>query len=211
MLSHHPAWSCAPPYRSIVWVAFFLVATACVSGLQTQRVRVVPVRVDSSFDSQSLAKLEQAVRLLDSVINSPAFESRVLSTSFSVGTHGLSAGAILDLIRSGKDNYTGKPADGTIDLRLAVYDRYAGGGEFGVTGMTTRITSTYRCYILQNSVRCYVSHLAHEYMHQIGFYDERTWLFGTKTHSVPYKIGNIVDDLLNNDNSCLAQHDTCPK
>jgi hypothetical protein len=48
-------------------------------------------------------------------------------------------------------------------------------------------------------------------MHEIGFLDDRTWAFGTKTKSVPYKIGNIIDTLIGNTTPCIAKDETCTK
>ena len=176
-----------------------------------QRIKVNPIKVDSSFDEASLTKLDEAVKILDSIYNSEPFAQAVLNTDFNVGNFGLTNNQILELIRSGADNYKDKPKDYSIDLRVKVFNEYFGHGNFGITDMATRVTRTHRCYILHNDVKCYVSHLAHEYIHEIGFYDNKTWLFGTKTKSVPYKIGNIVDALIGNRNPCVAKDETCSK
>jgi hypothetical protein len=176
-----------------------------------ERVKVRAVQVDSSFDNASLARLQEAVKVLDSIYNSEEFAQAVLRTSFKAGNHDLDSKQILELIRSGADNYKNKPKDYSIDIRVKLFDEYFGHGNFGITDMGTGITRTHRCYILHNDIKCYISHLAHEYMHQIGFYDERTWFGGTKTKSVPYKIGNIIDKLTGNTAPCLAKDETCTK
>lgn len=181
------------------------------SNYAQQRVKVQAIEVDTSFDAVSRAKLQQAVKVLDSILNCEAFAQKVLQTNFKIGNHGLTNTQILELIRSGADNYKDKPKDYSIDIRVAVFDPYAGYGNFGTTNMTTRITSTHRCFILNSEIQCYISHLAHEYMHQIGFYDEKTWALGTKTESVPYKIGNIVKALIGGKAPCVAQKQTCTK
>lgn len=174
-----------------------------------QKVRVNAIQVDSSFDSYSFIKLNEAVKVLDSIYNSEAFAQAVLNTNFNVGNYGLKNTQILELIKSGADNYRGKPKDYSIDIRIGLFNEYLGYNNFGITDMNTRITRTHRCYILHNDIKCFVSHLAHEYMHQIGFYDEKKWILGTKTKSVPYKIGNIVDNLIGNLTDCLARNETC--
>lgn len=173
--------------------------------LAQQKLRVNAIQVDSSFDQVSLAKLNEAVELLDSIFNSEKFAEAVRHTEFMFGNFSLTNYQILELIRSGADNYKDKPKDYSIDIRVKVFNEYFGHGNFGITDMDTRITRTHRCYILQNDVKCYASHLSHEYMHQIGFYDKKTWVLGTKTKSVPYKIGNIVDALIGNTNPCIAK------
>lgn len=176
-----------------------------------KRTTVRAIEVDSSFDHVSRTKLQQSVKILDSIFNSKAFEEQVLKANLKIGNHNLSNNQILELIRSGADNYRNKPADYSIDIRVKVFDDYYGHNNFGVTNMETRITGTHRCYILESDIKCYVSHLAHEYMHQIGFTDDRSWALGTKTKSVPYKIGNIVNELIGNKSKCLAIDKSCPK
>jgi hypothetical protein len=180
-------------------------------GYGQKRVQVNAIQVDGSFDSTSLNKLKEAVKILDSIYNSEVFANAVLKTDFNIGNFGLTNSQILELIRSGADNYKDKPKDYSIDLRVKVFNDYLGYDNFGITDMNTRITSTHRCYILHNDVKCYISHLAHEYMHEIGFYDERAWAFGTKTKSVPYKIGNIIDTLIKNQTACIAKNESCTK
>lgn len=175
-----------------------------------QRVKINPIP-DNSFDSVTKLKLYEAVAILDTVINSEDFANRVLETNFNVGNFGLTNKEILEVIKSGMDNYKDKPKDYSIDLRLKVFDEYFGYGNFGVTNMNTRVTRTHRCFILYNNVKCYVAHLSHEYMHQIGFYDTKSWngVKHTKTNSVPYKIGRIVNNIIKNKEFCSAKNQTC--
>lgn len=197
-------------YRMLIII--FLSGLVRTSRAQPQ-VRVQPVLVDSSFDAASEVKLHIAVALLDSIYNSEAFAQAVLAETFSVGNYSLSGAAILEIIRSGMDNYKDAEKDYSIDLRVRVYDAYKGGKEYGNTQMNSRITATHRCYILNNDVHCYVSHLAHEYMHEIGFYDVKSWvgLKRTKINSVPYKVGGIVSRIMNKKYQCAYQTSTCKK
>jgi hypothetical protein len=182
-----------------------------LSSSHAQRVHINPILVDSSFDAASLQKLQEACALLDSVLNSPAFADTVRKTRFRRFNRGLTSEQILDVILSGMNDYSRAPKDYSIDLRVSIYDRYKGGSEYGNTNMNKpRVTTTHRCYVLNNDVRCYASHLAHEYMHQIGFVDsERLWQ--KKDGSVPYLINGIVDALLNTPGVCPAQTGVCTK
>lgn len=175
-------------------------------------VTVKPHYMDDSFDDASKLKLKEAVQKLEQVFNSEKFAQLVAAEKFKVGHFNMSAADIYDLIKSGKNNYQGSVADSVIDLKLKLYDKFKGGSEFGRTMMSSRITETHRCYVLENSVDCYVVHLAHEYMHQIGFSDIRSLraLF-KKTSSVPYKIGDIVRDCLGTTDHCEAKKSTCKK
>lgn len=197
------------PHLLFTLVSFSMFSNATFSQ------NLTPVNIiltdSNKFDSLSLSKLKFATQTLEEVFNSDGFRQAVLNENFNVGNNNLSASQIYEIIISGMDNYINKPKDNSIDIRLDIFDRYYGHNNFGITDMETRITRTHRCYILENDLNCYVSHLAHEYMHQIGFYDKRSGMFGTgtKTKSVPYKIGNIVDKLISNSSFCRAINRTC--
>lgn len=199
--------------KRIIIPLLFLTLSACAIGQHNVKVNVI--LADTSFDSTSLQKLKEAAASLELVFNSKEFSDKVLNTNFSTGNFKLSSADILMVIKSGMDNYKDMPKDGSIDLRLKLFDAYLGYGNFGTTDMVTRITQTHRCYVLHNDIKCYISHLSHEYMHQIGFYDTRSWRigrgFGKKNNSVPYLIGDIVDDLINNTKPCYAKEETCVK
>jgi hypothetical protein len=193
--------------KKALLVLFYVTSYACF----TQSVKVTPIFIDDSFDSVSLSKLHDATKILQNVFNSEQFRTEMLASDFRVGAYKLKGSDIYEILMTGKNNYNNSPPDGSIDLRLKVFDEYFGFGNFGVTDMDNRVTRTHRCFILHNDLKCYVSHLAHEYMHQIGFYDERTWRFGTKTKSVPYMVGDIVDKLIGNNLLCAAKDMKCSK
>ena len=191
-------------------IGIFVLFFASVAFSQN-RTTVKFIKVDDSFDNETSEILDFAIKELERIFNTAEFKEEVLKAKLKVGNKGFSNLQIYELIMSGENKRMKEPKDYSIDIRLKVFDEYFGHGNFGITNMTTRVTRTHRCFILENDVKCYISHLAHEYMHQIGFVDKRTWLFGKKTKSVPYKIGNIVDKLIDNKNSCLAKKKTCKK
>lgn len=188
----------------------FLSFTSAVNG---QDRIVIRTHLDSTFDQASTQKLHEALEILEVALNSEAFKKRVLEENFNVGNNHLTSEEIYQLLVGGEDNYIDAEKDGELNFRLSLFDepfKKKNNDNFGVTNMATRITRTHRCFVLNNDVRCYASHLMHEYMHQIGFIDKRRFLgLGTKTSSVPYKIGRIVDELIGNPTSCLAQQGTC--
>jgi acyl carrier protein len=195
----------------ITLLLFITIAIPFDIVIAQQRVRVNAIQIDDSFDTLSIKKLHQAEKLLYSIFNSQDFKTEVTRTKFNIGNYGFTSMGIYELIVSGTNDYKEKVKDYSIDLKVGVFDAYLGYDNFGTTDMKTRITRTHRCYILDNDVKCYASHLAHEYMHQIGFLDNRTWILGGKAQSVPYKIGKIVDRLINNDTTCFAIKKTCKK
>ena len=103
---------------SIILVSCFLILN---SSYGQQSVKVNVVQVDSSFDAASLLKLQEAVKVLDSIYNSEAFAKAVLLTDFNVGNFGLTNYQILELIKLGVDNYKDKPKDFSIDLRVKLF------------------------------------------------------------------------------------------
>jgi hypothetical protein len=195
-----------------ILITFSFILFSVIANSQNHAV-VNPIKIDDSFDGISDLRLQQAVIELERIFNSEEFAQAVLHENFKVGNYGLSSSQIYDLIVSGVDNYKDKPKDYSIDLRVKIFDEYFGHGNFGVTDMNTRVTRTHRCYILQNDLKCYISHLAHEYMHQIGFLDNRSFqgLRIVKTNSVPYKIGNIVGRLISEPKNCHFVNSTCTK
>ena len=193
-------------------ISTILVSIVFTSIAYSQNHVVVnSIKVDESFDDISASRLQQAVKELENIFNSEEFARAVLHEKFNVGNKNLTSTQIYELIVSGMNNYKDAPKDYSIDLKVRVFDDYIGHENFGTTDMKTRITSTHRCFILKNDIKCYISHLAHEYMHQIGFLDDRTWWFGTKTKSVPYKIGDIVAKLIDAPKNCHFVNTTCPK
>ena len=173
----------------------------------------IHMQPDSTFDLASQQKLQEAAKILELALNSNEFKQMVLDENFNVGNNNLSSEEIYALLVGGQDNYINAEKDGELNFRLSVFDapfKKKNNDNFGVTNMTTRVTRTHRCFILNNDIKCYASHIMHEYMHQIGFIDKRSFLgLGKKTNSVPYKIGRIVDKLIGNPTSCIAQQGTC--
>ncbi|PSK91247.1 hypothetical protein [Taibaiella chishuiensis] len=175
---------------------FIFALLACAGTALGQPTRV---RVDykDGFDKTTDSMLTVAVRLIDSVVNSDLFAQKVKQASFKRNQNKTNE-AILAMIRNG--TAPGNP-DHVIHLKVAVYNKYAGGGEVGVTvydtKMKTYITRTFRGYIMANGAACYAAHLMHEYCHVMGFTHPKLKFLGhAKAKSVPYVIGDIVADIL---------------
>jgi hypothetical protein len=195
-----------------ITVSIFLLClfTIPITGQTAVRARVL----NDSFDAVSEQRLNNSMQSLQEIFNSDEFKVLVRAADLSVGNRNLTNVQILQLILSGANNYKNAAPDGVIEFPVRVFDKYKGWGNFGTTFMkpsNARITETHRCYILNNSPECYTAHLAHEYMHLIGFTDKRDGWFGPKTNAVPYRIGNIVEELLGGNLGCSAQKTTCSK
>lgn len=180
---------------------YLLTAILCVlTG--TASAQIIKVEETKNYDVQSLAKLKIAVQLLDSILATDAFKQNVLNASF-IGTNGRSNQEIYDHLMSGNSKYDNS-GDRTINLYLAAYNKYAGGGELGKT--VGKVTSTHRCFILRNDVRCLARHLIHEYMHVQGYHHYKSQKPKSKT--VPYVIGDMVRTMLAGP-FCSAIKDNC--
>lgn len=166
--------------------------------------QIIKVEETKNYDKLSLEKLSEAVRLLDSVLVTEDFRVRVLNAKF-VGTKGKSNQEIYDYLMSGNSKYDSSN-DKIINLYLAEYANYAGGNELGVT--VGRKTSTHRCFVLRNDVRCLVGHLIHEYLHVMGFSHRKISSERPKLKTVPYVIGNIVKTMLSSP-KCPAIKKNC--
>lgn len=166
--------------------------------------QIIKIEESKNYDEFSLNKLTEAVRLLDSVLVTEDFKTRVLNAKF-VGTKGKSNQEIYDYLMSGNSKYDSSN-DKIVNLYLAEYSKYAGGNELGVT--VGKKTSTHRCFILKNDVRCLVGHLIHEYLHVMGFSHRKISSEKPKLKTVPYVIGNIVKKMLSSP-KCPAIKKNC--
>ncbi len=189
-----------------------LLVASIVNAQRNPPVDVVAVKLDDSFDTESSLKLDSSISMLRRVFNSEEFAIDVAHTKFLIANNKKTNAEIYLMIVTGMNNYLNASIDGQVALKVKLFNEFAGSGNFGITDMVTRETRTHRCYVLDNDVKCYASHLAHEYMHQIGFIDKKRFIFfGTKTRSVPYIIGNIVDKLLKNNSKCISIDKSCTK
>jgi len=98
-------------------------------------------------------------------------------------------------------------------LRLTAY-LY---GTIGVTNLNSNTTKTYRHWIdltpenYQRSVVMYASHIAHEYCHQRGFTDKNDRPQCEFRDVVPYAIGDITCELINEMYKSEYDCDKCSK
>lgn len=137
-------------------------------------------------------KLDDAVKILERVVNSDQFGKRVENSKY-FRNNKMKGAAILQKIRTGHEENT--MPDNIISLLVEVYNNKK--NEIGHT-TPDGIIHTNKEWILSNSATCYAAHLLHEYCHVLGF--SHSWLrlpFRSKT--VPYKIGNFVAQLENDE------------
>ncbi len=156
------------------------------------------------FSDEEKEKANIAIEMIRELINSEIFKEKVLAVpSFTknkikrkTGNKRYTNQEIYDLILSGED--LKNPADGVINLKLNLYDSEK--NEIGHTNMTTLEISTFRGYFLSKKIKNYAAHILHEYMHVIGFVHGRYDIFGKRHKTVPYRIGKLALDILNQNN-----------
>lgn len=167
-------------------------------GQQHTKVHVVE---KNNFSAKADSILNVAIPLLDSVINSKAFQEGILIAKF-IGNQRLSNDDILTLFKTGKEVH-GNGANDTMDLILETYPDQ-NGDNIGTTYGSRRIVSS-EAYIIRNGARCYAAHIIHEYCHTIGRdsigFSHRHNVFSKKQRrekcqSVPYIIGDLARKIL---------------
>ena len=154
----------------------------------------ISVRVieQTNFDAQLQSVLDEAVLIIDSVVNNDAFKTKVLSSHF-LGTNGKSNQEIWNLFSRGVEIHSPEP-NNAMDLKLSIYPGQ-NGDNIGTTMGGEKIVSS-RAYILRNGSKCYASHIIHEYFHTLGFV-HRHRVFTKKQRrekclSVPYVVGDVA-------------------
>jgi hypothetical protein len=168
-----------------------------------QRHTHIRVLSKQNFTPSADSILQKALPLIDSVVNTPAFQQAVLTAIFT-DNQGLSNEEILEMFLSGTESHRPRPND-TIDLVLETYLDQRGDNIGSTFNAKTIISS--RAYMQQRGARCYAAHLIHEYCHTLGRITGQGFthlhrIRGSKKRkrlkcqSVPYIIGDIARRLL---------------
>lgn len=152
----------------------------------------------SGYSDVERRKLDQATTLMARVLNSREFKDAVLSSTFG-GRPGFASDTrtpaeVYATIRAAKERSTGA-ADGEVDLnvRLESFSWF----QRHVVGYTTpgsdTITTNRRFFAGYEPAEV-AGHLAHEWLHAIGFeHDFRAT--AQRPSSVPYEVGELVERL----------------
>lgn len=151
------------------------------------------------FSSSQRAKMEAALEKLNIVLNSEEFRVRVLNHTYNnsktfVNNNGQTNAEVYLTILKGAETLNGIE-DQEVDLDITLY--YSNNSTVGYTypnvnkiWVNNKFFSTYT----HGSV---AANVVHEWLHKLGYgHDfQRT---ANRNYSVPYGIGNIVRDLVNN-------------
>jgi len=187
-----------------VWIGFFLAFSASLASAQTGSLRVSIARF-TNFTETDRLKADQAIQLIEQVINSDEFQNRVLSFSYTdpdtgetipgfYQNNGLSNAEILKAIYDGAESYNPVP-NNQMDLNITLFK--PGPGYEKVLGYTYPDSDT--IWINENFYHSstpadIAMNMTHEWTHKLGFdHDfEKTPL---RPFSVPYAIGYMIQEM----------------
>ena len=184
-------------------LAVLVLLTACATRPPAPAIAVPdrPARVvldyrpHSQWNDARRAKVRDAARLMESVLNQPAFIEAINRRRDLQRTEGLAAADIVQLLRGGLTLPQARAGDtATRDIVLALAISPAE-GEFsrdpGFTDLDTLIIYLRRDWLDKQPLCAVAGLLAHERMHVMGFMHadfNHPW----RRRSVPYAVGDLV-------------------
>ncbi|MET0393012.1 MAG: hypothetical protein ABW019_07710 [Chitinophagaceae bacterium] len=164
-------------------------------------VKVVIHRIEGYGQDEAFAR--ETASLLERIINSAEFRTRVLATNFEYHNNGLTNREIYNaMIRAHEADGPGG-ADGVIDLRLRIITEQQDGRRWiracnrrtigidgGGSGVAAVCPDWLRSTALEKHYSWLAAHFIHEYMHVLGFRHP-----DHKLQSVPYLIHDIIEEI----------------
>ncbi|MBS1959155.1 MAG: hypothetical protein JST80_06785 [Bdellovibrionales bacterium] len=176
---------------------------AVVNAAQAQ-ADGLSVQFDSTknFNQTQMDKLNFARRIVQTVINSAEFKSKVLNFTYGgqqtfVQNGGLSNQQIYDLLMTGAERYPNQTAsDHTMNFQLELYTPawYQSNNVLGYTSLSDPVIHINKNFYNRAEVFEIAMNLTHEWCHKMGFdHDYRST--ARRPYSVPYAIGYLVRDL----------------
>jgi hypothetical protein len=155
---------------------------------------VQPMQI-TGFQGDSLKKMNDALKLLEVVVNSDEFRDRVINFKNSIGVRafasnkGMTNEEIFDSFMEGRETLQPN-TPGEMNFFLNLYHK-RWSKVIGYTSPETNIININWKFFRNFALSDVAGNLAHEWAHKIGF-DHRS---ASERDSVPYAIGYIVEDL----------------
>jgi hypothetical protein len=147
----------------------------------------VKINATHNFTAVELVKLNAAVRILETVVNSQEFKVELLNYTF-IDTNGLTNYQIYNLIMSGKEILS-LEEDNEIDVDISMYYRW--NSVIGYTYPNTLRTWINRRFFNRMTTAEIASNIMHENLHKLGF-DHSFYYNKQRQNSVPYAIGSMI-------------------
>ncbi|MBS1153605.1 MAG: hypothetical protein H6Q89_5303 [Myxococcaceae bacterium] len=150
------------------------------------------------FSVAEREKLDAATLRLTEVLNSREFRDGVLSATFG-GKQGYASESrnpseVYAAIRAAKENFTAS-ADGEVDLNVSLQSfSWFQRNLVGYTTESSDTLTTNRRFFSSYSPAEVAGHLAHEWLHKLGF-EHDFKATARRPDSVPYEVGELVERL----------------
>lgn len=170
----------------------------------------VKINGASGFSGSNLKKLNDAVQILERVVNSPEFKEKVLNykwkTTYTTGklwwkstvtesgdtfryNNNLTNQQVLDSIMSGAEVLSPEK-DHEIDIDIAI--AYTRGSVIGYTYSNTLKTWIASWFVSQEDAASIAGNLFHEWLHKLGF-DHEYYFNPLREFTVCYALGYEVE------------------
>ena len=156
----------------------------------------------NGYDNERLIILKESLKIIETVINSDQFKETVLNFPFHFRS-GL-FGYMKDTYYTNQEIYSmimnanethGNVSNGSMDLYL-VLKNGSDGNIVGYGNQNEKEIYTYKEIFDLKKPKEIANHITHEWTHKLGFtHAEITSSFGNRNNSVPYAIGNMIEDL----------------
>lgn len=156
----------------------------------------------SNLSSTQSAKVDQAVAVLNKVMNSTELKTAILNFTYSgsqqfVQNNGLTNAQVYQTIMEGAELFPSRTsANFTADIKVKIYypPWYSVTSAVAFTSTTDAYLNIYDSYFSSSSIAALSETLIHEWTHKLGFdhdYDSTA----RRPYSVPYGVGGIIYDL----------------
>jgi hypothetical protein len=184
------------------------------------RICVLPTKIDplenggkeldinanlTLFTPEQEIKMKDALSRLKLIVNSVEFKERVLAHTYNgsnqfVDNKGLTNEEIYLRIMEGaetlsRDGDGGNVVDSEMDIDIKLY--YSSKNVVGYTYPNVLQIWVNKKYFIPNSLGAVAANVIHEWTHKIGFGHDYSST-SRRPYSVPYGVGTIVKDLINN-------------
>lgn len=150
-----------------------------------------------NFNATQDTKVREALRRVHIVINSKAFQTRVINHTFQgnktfVDNRNMSNLQIYEKIMSGQEDLLPRK-DHTMNLSLSMYYKY--GSTVGYTYPDTLKVWVNSRFFNTNSYGRVAANVVHEWTHKLGF-EHSYYNDYARPYSVPYGVGTIIEELV---------------
>lgn len=159
----------------------------------------VVIRQASGFNTEQLAKLNEAAFRLEQVLNSEEFKQRILHHTYKgqetfVDNRGYTNLQIYKTMMAGAEEWPKQTeANQIMDFSAQIY--YSSKNVIGYTNQNTSTVYMNSRYFNTFTPDDVAENMVHEWTHKLG-YDHSFYYNDARPHSVPYAVGQIVSELL---------------